>query len=182
MTLISCRAIHIRTTSSLSIEHDIFMSRSFFSFLILLLASTPWALNSGKFAVLTAEAYEHGWGVPRDDVSAFRWFYKAAERGNAAAQSVVAWDLSQGIGTRADRAGAVRWWTEAAKAGDPNALIIVGDSYCLGAGVIADADQARVWWQKAADKGNADAKARLSEPGCMGLRDLVRAKWRHHRY
>jgi hypothetical protein len=158
------------------------VSRFFFCFLILFLALTPSAVDSGLFAIVIAEAYEHGWCLPRDDTAAFRWLHRAAERGTATAQRALAWDYYKGIGTNADPREALRWWIEAAKEGEPADLLIVGDSFCLGAGVNPDARQARIWWQKAADLGNADAIARLKEPGCRGLMHLIQAERPDHLY
>ena len=59
--------------------------------------------------------YEHGEGVPEDDVQAAHWYRLAAEQGLALAQSNLGLMYDKGEGVPKDAAEAVRWFRLAAE-------------------------------------------------------------------
>ena len=65
--------------------------------------------------------YSNGRGVPKDYVTAVKWYTKAAEQGNAAAQSNLGYSYANGEGVPEDDATAVKWYTKAAEQGDADA-------------------------------------------------------------
>ena len=62
--------------------------------------------------------YGTGSGVSRDDAEAIRWYRRAADQGDALAQSNLGWMYENGRGVQRDRVEAVRWYTRAADQGD----------------------------------------------------------------
>ena len=62
--------------------------------------------------------YQHGRGVPQDDVEAVKWYRKAAEGGNLAkAQDNLGWMYQHGRGVPQSDAKAVKWYRKAAEGG-----------------------------------------------------------------
>lgn len=141
--------------------------------------------------------YENGQGVDADAKEAQFWCERAAEAGNAQAQTHLGYMLQQ----QGDFTTANTWWLRAAEAGDADAQNNLGLAYHNGEGVEADDDtaadwfeaaalqnhtgaqfnmgvlyangqrfaHARHWWQKAADLGNENAQAALNQLDKMGV-------------
>ncbi len=65
--------------------------------------------------------YTQGWGVPRDDTEAAKWWHKAAEQGNANAQGKLGFLYTQGRGVPRDDTEAVKWYRKAAEQGNNEA-------------------------------------------------------------
>jgi TPR repeat protein len=111
--------------------------------------------------VLLGLCYQNGWGVEMDAVEAAKWLHKAAEQGNASAQSNLGSCYSNGTGVQKDDVEAAKWYRKAADQGDATAQYNLGVSYYSGKGVEKDAVEAAKWYQKAADHGLADAQFNL---------------------
>jgi len=65
--------------------------------------------------------YEDGHGVPENDATAVKWYTKAAEQGDAAAQNNLGVMYEDGHGVPQDNVMAYMWWNLAAAQGDENA-------------------------------------------------------------
>src|SRR5262245_29012730 len=66
-----------------------------------------------------AHRYGTGDGVGQDEQEAFRWYQRAARRGNSSAQVVVGARYAQGLGVDKDEAKAAEWFLRAAELGNP---------------------------------------------------------------
>jgi TPR repeat protein len=76
-----------------------------------------------------------GEGVTRDYAEALKWYRKAAEQGEANAQSNLGVMYHEGEGTARDYAEAVKWWRKAAEQGHADAQNNLGVMYAAGSGV-----------------------------------------------
>ncbi len=81
---------------------------------------------------------------------AVKWYRKAAEQGNALAQSSLGIFYSTGRGVPQDDAEAVGWWRKAAEQGDAKSQYNLGTTYANGPGVPQDYAQAHMWYNLAA--------------------------------
>jgi TPR repeat protein len=68
-----------------------------------------------------ARCYYYGIGTKRDVARAVKWYRKAAERGDAEAQSVLGRAFALGEGVKRDVRKAVFWYRKAASQGDKTA-------------------------------------------------------------
>ena len=102
--------------------------------------------------------YAHGHGVPKDVVQAAKWYRKAADQGNAAAQFNLGVSYHNGEGVEKDVAQAISWYSKAADQGDVKAQFNLGAIYFNGLGVPKDVVQAAKWYRKAADQGDVKAQ------------------------
>ena len=66
--------------------------------------------------------YANGEGVPENDVEAVKWYRKAAEQGDAGAQSNLGSMYAKGDGVAEDKLNAYVWWSVAKAQGDPSAI------------------------------------------------------------
>jgi tetratricopeptide (TPR) repeat protein len=110
--------------------------------------------------VSVAEALQKGnqANERKDYAEAMRWYRKAADQGNAAAQENIGWLYHNGWGVAQDYAEAMRWYRKAADQGNAAAQENIGWLYQDGKGVTQDYAEAMLWYRKAADQGNASAK------------------------
>ena len=83
---------------------------------------------------------------------AVKWYRKAAEQGNALAQSSLGIFYSTGRGVPQDDAEAVGWWRKAAEQGDAKAQYNLGIKYYDGHVVPEDYVQAHMWFNLAASR------------------------------
>ena len=83
---------------------------------------------------------------------------KAAEQGNAVAQSSLAAHYVNGIGVQQDDKQGFAWYRKAAEQGNAEAQFIIGDMYVKGKGVPQDVKQGFSWNLKAAEQGIAEAQ------------------------
>ena len=97
--------------------------------------------------------YDHGQGVRQDHDEAVRWYRKAAEQGQAGAQSNPGVMYASGRGLRQDHAEAVRLYRKAAEQGHAGAQYNLGVMYASGQGVKQDHAEAVRWYRKAAEQG-----------------------------
>jgi TPR repeat protein len=102
-------------------------------------------------ALLKAENYE----------GALMWFGRAANQGDADAQTNLGLMYDRGEGVPEDDKEAVRWYRMAAEQGDAYAQTNLGLMYDRGEGVPEDDKEAVRWFRKAAEQGDANAQINL---------------------
>ncbi len=104
--------------------------------------------------------------LPRDYAEAFRWFTKAADKGNSDAMHALGMCHLMGHVTVRDSAKASEWFRKSAELGNPDAQNNLGNCYSNGDGVPADLEQAAHWWMQAALQHVPQAQFNT---GCMAL-------------
>ncbi len=102
--------------------------------------------------------YQNGWGVEKNPETAFQWYLKAAEQGNAHAQNNIGWSYRNGCGVEQNIEEAVFWYKKAAEQGNQYAQYNLGFCYLNGQGVEKNPETAFQWYLKAAEQGYADAQ------------------------
>jgi hypothetical protein len=100
-------------------------------------------------------------GVPQENTQSAAWYHKAAEQGNADAQSYLGYLYDKGQGVPQDYAQAAAWYRKAAEQGVAQAQFNLGVLYHDGHGVPQDYVQVATWFRKAAEQGDALAQGRL---------------------
>ena len=75
--------------------------------------------------------YDKGHGVPRNKVTAIKWYKRAAEQGVTLAQYNLGVIYEKGTGVRQNYKVAVEWYTSAAQNGNANAQNNLGIMYML---------------------------------------------------
>ena len=110
-----------------------------------------------------------------------KWYRKAADQGDAAAQNNLGLIYDEGLGVKQDYAEAVKWYRKAAEQDNARAQDNLGTMYYNGHGVKQDYAEAVKWYRKAADQGYAAAQCDLGYMYYKGLgvkRDYDEAvKW-----
>ena len=86
---------------------------------------------------------------------------RAAEQGDAAAQSNLGLMYDEGRGVAQDYTEALKWYRRAADQGNATAQYNLGAMYEEGQGVPQDDTEAVKWFRRAADQGDADAQYNL---------------------
>ncbi len=89
--------------------------------------------------------------------SAAKWYLRAAENGNAEAQSNIGWMYIHGKGVNRDHEEGIKWYRKAVKNGSVSALFLLGYAYLYGYGVPADYKEAMNYYAQGAVLGNVDA-------------------------
>jgi TPR repeat protein len=107
------------------------------------------------------------WIAVEDAAAAAGWYRKAAEQGNAAAQTLLGKCFYDGEGVEKDFAEAVNWYRKAADKGDAAAQKCLGSCFERGQGVEQDDEEAVKWYRKAAEQGDAAAQKCLGS--CFDL-------------
>ena len=107
---------------------------------------------------LGAEAASRG-----DYATALRSYRKAADQGNADAQSLLGFMYYQGQGVAQNYKEAARWYRKAADQGNVDARTLLGIMYEDGLGVPQDYREAARCYRIAADLGAAVAQSRLGD-------------------
>ena len=79
---------------------------------------------------------------------------RAAEQGNASAQTELGERYALGRGVGRDRELAVSWFRRAAEQGHAPAQVLLGVMYSAGNGVAQDPEAAVVWYRRAAEQGD----------------------------
>jgi len=106
--------------------------------------------------------YETGRGVAPDAGAAFRFYFKAAEKGVAAAQFNVGNMYANGIGVPKDDFEALLWFRQAADQGLAEARYNLALAYEHGRGVRIDEATSRRWYRLAVAQGNPRAQYNLA--------------------
>ena len=91
-------------------------------------------------------------GAPKNDSKAFYWVKKAAEQGDAYAQSWVGYFYENGYGTARDFGEAAYWYRRSADQGNRFSQNNLGECYYYGRGVERNYEKAASWYKKAADQ------------------------------
>ena len=86
---------------------------------------------------------------------------KAAEQGDAEAQTNLGLAYYNGEGVAKDFAEAVRWFRKAAEQGHAEAQLHLGMLYATGDGIPQDDKEAVRWWRQSAEQGFAQAQFNL---------------------
>ena len=100
-------------------------------------------------------------GVAKDYGRAVKWFRKAAEQNDAAAQYSLGDCYGSGQGVARDEPEAVNWYRKAAEQNYASAQNNLGFCYAIGQGVAKDEVQAVKWYRKAAEQNEASAQNNL---------------------
>lgn len=85
------------------------------------------------------------------------WCTKAAEKGDARSQWILAGLYERGIGVTASQSEALRWYKASATQGNADAMFRVGQICGRGEGVAQDRNEATRWYLKAAEQGHIEA-------------------------
>jgi uncharacterized protein len=101
-------------------------------------------------------------GVPKNPVTAYGWFARAAQSGHPLAMVEVANDYYLGRGVDEDHKAAFDWFLRAADAGVRVAQRNLATLYDLGDGVTQSDADAAAWYRKAAEQDDAIAMTQLS--------------------
>ena len=102
--------------------------------------------------------YHEGKVFPKDGTTAIKWSTKAADQGDANAQSYLGDIYAKGKGVPKNVKSAVKWFTLAAEQGDADSQYNLGQMYREGK-VLPESDKtpltwfARSWYTKAAMGG-----------------------------
>jgi len=96
-----------------------------------------------------------------DGIESVKWIRKAAEQGDAEAQSKLGTMYNKGRGVAQSDTEAVNWYRKAAEQGDAKAQNNLGVMYVSGRGVAQSVSEAGNWFRKAADQGVAEAQLNL---------------------
>jgi V8-like Glu-specific endopeptidase len=89
--------------------------------------------------------YANGWGVPRNNAEAVKWYHSAANQGLAIAQHFLGIAYAYGDGVEPDVVEAAKWFRRAAEQGHPPAQFVLGVLHLDGKGVPKDPVQAYAW-------------------------------------
>ncbi|MBU3854885.1 MAG: SEL1-like repeat protein [Candidatus Paraprevotella stercoravium] len=89
---------------------------------------------------------------------AIKWFRKAAEQGNTAAQTGLGDMYHYGHGVTRNYKEAVKWYRKAAEQGYAEAQSMLGEMYGSGWGVTCDQQKSFQWYWKAAEQGYVHAQ------------------------
>lgn len=120
------------------------------------------------------------WGKKKDYTEAAKWYRKAAEQGNSAAQERLGSLYCLGKGVRQDSVEAEKWYRKAAEQGYAPAQFDLGLLYYGNKGK-QDYAEAAKWWRKAAEQGYWPAQHNLGlcyKDGLGVKQDYVEAaKW-----
>jgi len=113
------------------------------------------AYQTGKRAFYSAHS-------PADYATAVRLIRKAAEEGNARAQTALAVLYTKGLGVHQEQQAAVGWLRKAALQNFADAQNQLGILYATGKGVPQNLGEAILWCRKAALQGNVAARKNLA--------------------
>jgi S1-C subfamily serine protease len=97
----------------------------------------------------------------KDEAEAVKWYHKAAEQGNAAAQYHLFFCYANGRGVIKNQAEAAKWCYQAAEQGNTWAQFHLGGCYADGQGVVKNKVEAVKWFRKAAEQGHVNAQFNL---------------------
>ena len=103
----------------------------------------------------------NGQDVPQDIAEAVKWYRRAAEEGDANAQTKLGLMYDKGDGVPQDFAEAVKWYRRAAEQGNAEAQYNLARMYRNGQGVPQDIAEAMKWCRRAAEEGDATAQFNL---------------------
>ena len=120
-------------------------------------------LTASRIKSIADDYYYGSNGKTKDYAEAVRWYRKAAEQGEADAQSRLGTCYFNGYGVTEDHAEALRWFRKAAEQGHAGGQNNLGVFYYNGFGVAQNKEKARELWRKAAAQGEQNAKNNLKK-------------------
>ena len=100
-------------------------------------------------------------GFDKNVPEGVKYIRMAAERGDAKAQTQLAFMYIKGEGVPQDMKKAFDLYMQAAVQGDATAQYNVGIMYYFGKGVDKDIDQSFIWYKKSAEQGHTNAQYNL---------------------
>jgi hypothetical protein len=127
----------------------------------------------------TGNEYFHGYDVPQDYATAFEWYRKAADDGDAEAMNNLGISFVFGLGVMRDYQAAVGYFKRSVDRGCVRAALNLGLLYESGKAGGPDYAAAMAWYRKAADGGSGAAKfsiGMLYEKGLGVPRNVIVAK------
>ena len=126
---------------------------------VMLPLALPLALPAMALASPQAD-FEKGLAAynAQDYPEAVRWYRKAAEQGDASAQTNLGFMYKKGLGVDQDDREVAHWYLKAAEQGVAGAQNTLGVMYYFGRGVAQDYVQAHKWFNIASALGYKDAK------------------------
>ena len=133
--------------------------------------------------------YIYGFGVPKDEKQALKWFKKSAESGYGHAQFNLALMYMEGKGTPQDKAKAWLWMKKAAAQGQSGALFYMGVTCRDGDGIRKDTVKALMYMDLAVDRAtkwdnqgdmlaNRQALAKQMTPAQIAEAKRLAAEWK----
>eukprot|EP00232_Nephroselmis_pyriformis_P024919 CAMPEP_0182870434 /NCGR_PEP_ID=MMETSP0034_2-20130328/10521_1 /TAXON_ID=156128 /ORGANISM="Nephroselmis pyriformis, Strain CCMP717" /LENGTH=190 /DNA_ID=CAMNT_0025002929 /DNA_START=225 /DNA_END=794 /DNA_ORIENTATION=+ len=116
----------------------------------------------GQKELALGDSYAKGNGVPKDPVTAYRWYRASASLNCAEAMWRLVMCHSQGDGCDASDEKAIHFCRLAAAAEHPAAASFLGDCHLRGRlGVAKNLQTATAWFEKAANLGDSTAQNNL---------------------
>src|SRR5690606_12315599 len=106
-----------------------------------------------------AYLYQYGLGVPQNYKEAFNWYSKAAQKGNASANTNLGYMYQYGYGVRQNYEQALYLYQTAANMGDDIAMSNLGYMYSNGVGVAQDYLTALTWYIEAIETNENNSSA-----------------------
>ncbi len=103
-----------------------------------------------------------------DYAEAAKWWRKAADQGDAAAQSDLGWVYTYGRGVETKYLEAAGWYRRSAEQGNSTAQHWLGHLYLSGHGVEKNEAEAFEWFRRAAENGNVAAQGDLGRVYAAG--------------
>ena len=127
--------------------------------------------------------FHFGWGVPKNDTEAAKWFRMAAEQGYADAQDALGFAYYFGNGVSQNYLEAAKWLTRASEQGLANSQNKLGLMYESGQGVLQDYVFAYMWFNLANAQGfpatqNLERIAASMTPGQIADAQRLAREWR----
>ena len=104
-----------------------------------------------------ADAYNHGDGINTNFELAFKYYKRAAEKGNVEASYNLGMLFQAGIGVPENIAEAIKWYENAALKGHVESQVSLGKVYTVGRQTLQDFERAHKWFNIAASKGHKKA-------------------------
>lgn len=105
--------------------------------------------------------YFKGDGISQDYVEALKWFQRAADRGDAIAQSYLGVMYGNGLGVQKDFSQEFKWNQKSAEQGYSHAQANLALMYAQGVGTPQNYPEAFKWYSRSADQGYAAAQTGL---------------------
>lgn len=124
--------------------------------------------NNSEAQYYIGKMYDFGLGLPQDYSTAFRWYRKAADKGDYNAQSNLGVMYVNGNGVAQNHTEAVRWFRKSAAQGCSEGQYNLGVMYYNGEGVDMDLKEAAKWFEKAANQGHEYAQYHLGDMYKLG--------------
>ena len=110
-------------------------------------------LSDAEVQLEMGRRFIYGFGVPKNDMEAFKWFTLSANQGNIVAIRCLGVCYSKGDGVNQNYSEAFKWFLKAAEQGNIDAMYNLGFYYSKGKGVNQNYSEAFKWYLKAAKQG-----------------------------